>query len=100
VRDNRIELAGKITESAGLRHTPGGIPVLQMKLGHASEQKEAGRQRKVECELQVQVFGALAERLATLSAGTSIQVAGFLDRAGVRNPQPILHVTEFELLEE
>jgi len=100
VRVNRVELAALITETGGLRHTPGGIPALQLKLRHASQQVEAGRSRKVECELAAQVFGELAIQLAKLPQGSQIQVAGFLDRTSVRNPQPALHVTEFELIQE
>jgi primosomal replication protein N len=93
-----VELAGLIGASGSLRHTPAGIPAWQATLRHASRQLEAGRTRQVECEAAVQAFGNVAERLAALPAGTPIQVAGFLDRAGARNPQPVLHVTEFELL--
>jgi primosomal replication protein N len=100
VRVNRVELAAKIVESGGLRHTPAGMPTLQVKLLHASEQNEAGHTRKVECEASAQVFGAVAMKLAPLPVGSKIQVAGFLDRTSARNPQPVLHVTEFELLEE
>jgi len=97
---NRVELTGQITASAGLRHTPAGIPALQASLRHASQQMEAGRARQVECEAAFQAFGEVAKRLAALPAGTAIQVSGFLDRNSPRNPQPVLHVTEFELLEE
>jgi primosomal replication protein N len=97
---NRVELAGQISATGSLRHTPAGIPAWQATFRHASQQVEAGRARQVECEMAAQAFGAVAEQLAALSAGTPIRVAGFLDRAGVRNPQPVLHVTEFELLQE
>jgi primosomal replication protein N len=100
VTGNRVELMALIAETGGLRHTPAGIPALQMKLRHASEQLEAGRRRKVECEMAVQTFGEVAERLAGLPLSSQILAVGFLDRAGARNPQPVLHVTEFELIQE
>ncbi len=80
----------------GLRHTPGGIPSLRLRLSHASEQTEAGCQRQVECELEGLAFGPAAQALAGLKTGDPVRLAGFLERRGRRDPQPILHITEFE----
>ena len=97
---NRVDLLGRLIESGGLRHTPAGIPALQIRLGHASHQEEAGRTRPVNFEMAALAFGEVAARLAEVSLGTLVQTQGFLDRTSVRNPQPQLHITEFELPEE
>jgi primosomal replication protein N len=95
---NRVELTARLLESDGLRHTPSGLPVLQLRLMHASPQTEAGRERQVECEVEAQVFGDLAARMAKLAQGDGIVCKGFLDRKSARNLQLVLHVTEFELV--
>lgn len=74
------------------------MPVLQIKLKHGSEQNEAGKHRRVECEVAAQAFGEIAAKLAAAPIEANINLAGFLDRTSVRNPQPMLHITEFELL--
>lgn len=97
---NRLEIAGHLVEIGGLRHTPSGLPSLQLRLSHVSEQIEAGHRRRVECELEALAFGEAASALAALASGTALRLIGFLDRRSVRNPQPLLHVTAFELIEE
>jgi primosomal replication protein N len=97
---NRIELTARLIASDGLRHTPSGMPVLQWRLAHGSEQLEAGHSRQVECELDAVLFGPLAVQAATLAAGSGLNCQGFLDRKGARNPQLVLHVTRFESLQE
>jgi primosomal replication protein N len=95
---NRVEIEGLIVTSDGLRHTPGGLPSLQLRLRHSSEQTEANRPRRVECELEALAFGKPAQALANVPAGTQIRLIGFLERKGARDPWPIVHVTEYELI--
>jgi primosomal replication protein N len=95
---NRVEIEGLVVHSDSLRHTPGGLPSLQLRLRHASEQTEADRPRRVECELEALAFGKPAQQLAGLTVGTQIRLIGFLERKGARDPWPIMHVTEYELI--
>lgn len=95
---NRVSLAGRLAEGGGLRHTPAGMPAFRFRLAHVSAQFEAGRERRVECEAEAQVFGDLAVRMAALAEGAEVVCQGFLDRASVRDPRLVLHVTEFELV--
>lgn len=94
---NLVELTARLLETGGLRHTPAGLPSLQLRLAHRGPQTEAGRPRQVECEVEGQVFGELATRMATLDAGVELACKGFLDRKSARNPQLVLHVTEYEI---
>lgn len=98
--DNRLEIAGRLVGIGGLRHTPAGLPSLQLRLSHVSEQTEAGHRRKVECEVEALAFGEAATALAGLASGTGLRLSGFLDRRSARNPQPLLHVTGYELIKE
>ena len=97
---NRVELAGRVLEHGGLRRTPAGLARLELRIRHESSQCEAGRERPVACEAEVLCFGEVAERLARVAPGSSLGLIGFLDRRGARDPRPILHVTEFELIQE
>jgi len=100
VHDNRVEFRGVIAGTSGLRHTPAGIASLSLTLRHESRQLEAGHPRQVRFETPAQAFGGLAETLARLADGSTVQVSGFLDRQGVRDSRLVLHITEFELFEE
>ena len=95
---NRVEIDGRILNGGGLRHTPGGVPSLQLRLEHASEQIEASRSRRTACQIDVVAFGEPARELAGMPAGTAVRLVGFLERKGVRDPWPIVHVTEYELI--
>ncbi len=100
MRANHLEIVGRIVMSGGLRHTPAGLPSLQLKLAHTSEQSEAGHRRRVECEVEALAFGGAATALAGLPSGSQVGLTGFLDRRSARNPQPVLHVTGYVLIEE
>jgi primosomal replication protein N len=95
---NRLEIEGTVVVGETLRYTPAGIPVLQFRLVHASQQIEAGRERMVSCEIDVQAFGEVAVGLAGCKPDSRLRLTGFLDRKGVRNPMPNLHVTEFKII--
>ncbi|ANN77213.1 primosomal replication protein N [Bordetella flabilis] len=75
---NETALSAQVLEREPIRHTPAGIPVLEMLLGHVSEVVEAGHPRRVELTIQAVVVGDLALMLADLQLGTSLQVQGFL----------------------
>ncbi|ANN67808.1 primosomal replication protein N [Bordetella bronchialis] len=75
---NETALSAQVLEREPLRHTPAGIPVLEMLLEHASEVIEAGHPRRVELTIQAVAMGDLALMLADIQLGTSLQVQGFL----------------------
>jgi len=100
VRVNRVEIDGRIASHQGLRHTPAGMPSFQLQFLHASMQYEAGRERKVECEIEALAFGEVAANLARQSPESNLTLIGFLERKGMRSSIPILHVTEFKIIKE
>jgi primosomal replication protein N len=75
---NETALSAQVLEREPLRHTPAGIPVLEMLLGHVSEVVEAGHPRRVELTIRAVVVGDLALMLADIQLGASVQVQGFL----------------------
>ena len=94
---NRVELTGQILETSGLRFTPAGVATVQIRLAHESEQEEAGRMRRVVCEVEAIAFGEAARTLSQSPVGTQVHVAGFLDRKSPRSSLLTLHVTDYEL---
>jgi primosomal replication protein N len=75
---NETALSARVLEREPLRHTPAGIPVLEMLLEHESEVIEAGHPRRVELTIQAVVVGDLALMLADIQLGAPLQVQGFL----------------------
>ncbi len=94
---NRVVVSGNIIEIGALRHTPAGFPVLTFKVGHTSEQIEAGAKRQVQCEIPVMAIGDIA--ISTLKVGDTVSVQGFLARRSMNSPQLVLHANNIELTE-
>lgn len=96
---NQLTIGGCIIELAPLRHTPNGLPVLNFRIGHASEQVEAGLSRKVGVELAAVALGQAAMLLAKAKPGDDLNLVGFLAARSARSKQPILHVERIEFVE-
>ncbi|MDD3528649.1 MAG: primosomal replication protein N [Gallionellaceae bacterium] len=96
---NRVEIDGRVVASDGLRRTPAGLPCLTLRLAHESQQREAGFDRKAGCELDAVAYGEPATDMARLKEGDLLWLAGFLERKSLRDPRPVLHITEFEIKE-
>jgi len=96
---NELTITGSIIELAPLRHTPAGVPVLNFRIAHASEQIEAGLSRKVECELQAVSLGQAAILLRGAKPGDGVKLSGFLAAKTTQSKQPVLHVEHIEFLE-
>jgi primosomal replication protein N len=97
--DNGLVLSGSIIEMAPLRHTPAGVPVLNFRIGHASEQTEAGLSRRVEVELAAVALGQTAILLAGAKPGERVRAGGFLAAKSAKSRQPVLHVERIEFVE-
>lgn len=96
---NCLVIEGRITEIETLRHTPAGLPMMGFRIAHASEQIEAGRPRKVECELQVVALGQSALMVHGAKPGEGVKLTGFLAAKGSKSRQLVLHVEHIEFLE-
>ena len=95
---NRVEIDGRIVACDGLRRTPAGLPSLLIRIEHESGQREAGHERRVMCELEAIAYGEPATQMAGLKQGDQVGLTGFLERKGLRDHRPILHVTAYELI--
>jgi primosomal replication protein N len=92
-----VRLSGTLTAPEGLRYTPAGVPVLNFRLLHRSQQTEAKHPREVELEAHVVAVGEVAQRLAALPDGQGLVLTGFLANRSRRSTQVVLHVNEFDI---
>ncbi|MBS0323032.1 MAG: primosomal replication protein N [Proteobacteria bacterium] len=86
-------------ERGALRYTPAGLPVIDFRFEHRSEQAEAGVMRRVECEMACVALGANAHLLADSKPGDGMRISGFLAARSLKSRSPVLHVTTIEFLE-
>ncbi|MCM2252451.1 MAG: primosomal replication protein N [Ramlibacter sp.] len=94
---NQLVLSARIAEAGTLRHTPAGLPALDLRLEHESEVSEAGQRRRVAVAIRAVAFGSVAETLVRQAIGGSWKFTGFL--ATPRNGKyPVLHVESFQQL--
>ena len=86
-------------ELSELRYTPAGIPVVEFKLDHESEQDEAGSKRKVKAEISAVAFAAQARLVSKIKLNSDLKVEGFLGAKTRRSKKLVLHVTNIEFSE-
>ncbi|MEI2417754.1 primosomal replication protein N [Orrella sp. JC864] len=91
---NRLALSAQVLECGPLRHTPAGVPVLEMQLAHASEVMEAGLPRRVELTLAAVALGDQARMLADTPLGAFLQVEGFLAPVRKSASRVVLHIQQ------
>ena len=96
---NRVALQGTLAELGALRYTPAGIPAIDLRIQHASEQPEAGGLRQVNVELSAVAFGTLATQLSASRLGCTLSVIGFLAAKSQRSTKIVLHLTNIEFVE-
>jgi primosomal replication protein N len=91
---NQLALTARISEASALRHTPAGIPAIDLLLEHQSQQMEAGQQRQVEVAVKAVAFGAVAEALKSQVMGSEWRFSGFV-AAARGGKHPVLHIQSF-----
>ena len=92
-------LSGNLIELDALRYTPAGIPVVNFRLSHASEQIEAGDKRAVQCEVAGLAFEREARLIAAVRPGMKVKITGFLAGKSRDSKQLVLHATNIEFVE-
>ena len=93
--ENHVALTACIAEAQPLRLTPAGLPAIELRLEHSSQQQEAGQNRDVKAAMKAVAFGAMAERLAKQPIGSLWRFTGFL--ATPRNGKhAVLHVQDIQ----
>ena len=94
MKRNQVVIDGRLLKRATLRHTPAGIPVIDLGIDHKSIQTEAGGQREARCEVEAVAIGELAVRLSTQKLNQPLQIKGFLTQHSIKDRRLVLHVTD------
>jgi primosomal replication protein N len=97
---NEVALSGELTAIEPLRYTPAGVPLLNFRLLHRSQQAEAGVKRQVECEVNGVAMGEVAVGLSRLKPGQAARVKGFLNRKNRMSAQLVFHATDAQAIKE
>jgi len=97
---NEVALSGELTAIEPLRYTPAGIPLINFRLLHRSQQAEAGLKRQVECEVHGVAMAEVAVALSRLKPGQGARVKGFLNRRNRMSTQLVFHATEAQAIKE
>jgi primosomal replication protein N len=92
-------LSGRLLELGALRYTPAGIAAVEFRIGHESEQDEAGAKRKIQAEIGAIAFEAQARLLANAKLNTGLKLQGFLGSKSKKSKKLVLHVTNIEFIE-
>jgi len=93
--ENHVAIKACIAEAQALRFTPAGVPAIELRLEHSSQQQEAGQMRDVNAVMKAVAFGTMAERLVRQPIGSLWCFTGFL--ATPRNGKhPVLHVQDIQ----
>lgn len=92
---NQFRLSARITEMGAVRHTPAGLPALDVRLEHESRLEECGSPRQVHLVLRAIALGAMAEALARQPVGAAGGFIGFM--ASPRNARSVVfHIQDFQ----
>ena len=92
---NRLQIAATLIARDTLRYSPAGVPIVNCRLAHRSNQLEAGAPRVVEAEIEAVAMGPVAQHLAAVAVGSELDVVGFLARKYRTGPALELHITNF-----
>ena len=97
---NEVALSGELTAIEPLRYTPAGIPLLNFRLLHRSQQAEAGLKRQVECEVHGVALAEVAVALSRLKPGQAARVKGVLNRRNRMSAQLVFHATDAQAIKD
>ena len=96
---NRVKISGVVLQCGEVRHTPAGIPVVELQIQHESVQVEAEMQRQVRLEADAVVIGPLAKMAATLRVDDKVAIGGFLAQKSQKNDRLVVHVSELQRID-
>ena len=96
---NTVVLGGQVVAVEPMRHTPAGIPVIELRLQHRSSQQEANIPVTTEFEFRVWGAGDLARQLSTIVVGQWLTCRGFLSLPSRHSRQWILKANAYQLMD-
>ena len=96
MKRNEVVIDGLLLKRGTLRHTPAGIPAINLVIDHRSIQLEAGQRREARCEVDAVAIGELAVTLSKHKLTQPLQFSGFLTRHSAKDRRLVLEVTNAE----
>ncbi|MFL9923763.1 primosomal replication protein N [Herbaspirillum lusitanum] len=93
---NQFQFVGTVAERDVVRYTPAGIPIVQARLQHQSEQVEAGIKRLVEFEMVAMAAGEISGRFSQTPLGGLFRFSGFLARKNRNSKSLVFHIIDFD----
>ena len=96
MKRNEVVIDGLLLKRGTLRHTPAGIPAINLVIDHRSIQLEAGQRREARCEVDAVAIGELAVTLSKHKLNQPLQFSGFLTRHSVKERRLVLQVVKTE----
>ena len=94
MQTNFLVLSACIAEADAMRYTPSGLPALNVRLEHTSQQMQVGSNRNVTVVLKAVAYGAVAESLARQAIGSVWRFQGFMANA-LKGKSVVFHIQEF-----
>ncbi len=95
---NQTVVCGKVIQVDGLRYTPAGVAVTEFKISHVSRQIEAGKPRRIECEISAIALAQSGEIIAGITLGAKVKLVGFLAKRSRMSLQLVLHVSNVDII--
>lgn len=93
---NRLEVVAVLAERDVVRYTPAGIPIVNARLQHESQQTEAGIERLVEFEMAVMAAGEISGKLNKATLGATFKFIGFIARRNRNSKSLVFHIVDFD----
>ncbi|BBO99316.1 primosomal replication protein N [Sulfuriferula nivalis] len=93
---NQVEFSGILIQRDALRYTPAGLPLIECKILHESQQIEANMARQVKVELAALAVGDIAKKLSQLELAQTLSVSGFLAQKSQKSSHIVLHICSLE----
>ena len=97
---NCVRIRAQVVAKSALRHTPAGVAVLEASFAHTGTVSEAGGERKLDFEFATVALGAIAQALDREPLGASMTLSGFIAPRTRRSTRLVLHITEYEIVNE
>ncbi len=94
---NQLVLLARIAAIQPLRHTPAGLPVLELSLHHESTPEQAGHTRQISFELPAVAIGDIALLLRDQALGSLLQFTGFMAPRRKGSARLVLHIQQIRI---